>query len=90
MNQNAETTGTFITKAGKFCFALMDKGGFKNGDKSQENCSQAMWFTLHQKSNIGTERARMVGLHISIEIPAAGSSNEWLEEVSDKEYNKLK
>ena len=28
--------------------------------------------------------------HISIEIPAAGSSNEWLEEVSDKEYNKLK
>lgn len=28
--------------------------------------------------------------HISIEIPAEGSSNEWLEEVSDKEYNKLK
>lgn len=28
--------------------------------------------------------------HISIEVPAKGSSNEWLEEVSDKEYNKLK
>lgn len=27
--------------------------------------------------------------HISIEIPAEGASNEWLEEVSDKEYDKL-
>ena len=28
--------------------------------------------------------------HIAIEIPAKGGSNEWLEEVSDKDYNKLK
>ncbi len=28
--------------------------------------------------------------HIAIEITAENSSNEWLEEVSDKEYNKLK
>lgn len=28
--------------------------------------------------------------HVAIEIPAEGASNEWLEEVSDKEYNKLK
>ena len=28
--------------------------------------------------------------HIAIEIPAKGQSNEWLEQVSDKEYNKLK
>jgi len=27
--------------------------------------------------------------HLSIEIPADGSSNEWLEEVTDKEYSKL-
>ena len=28
--------------------------------------------------------------HLAIEIPAEGSSNEWLEEVSDDIYNKLK
>ena len=27
--------------------------------------------------------------HVSIEIPAEGSSNEWLEEVSDEEYQNL-
>jgi 4-carboxymuconolactone decarboxylase len=27
--------------------------------------------------------------HIAIEIPAEGSSNEWLEEVADEYYNKL-
>ena len=27
--------------------------------------------------------------HISIEIPAQDASNEWLEEVSDEEYDKL-
>lgn len=28
--------------------------------------------------------------HIAIAVPAEGASNEWLEEVSDEEYNKLK
>ena len=28
--------------------------------------------------------------HIAVEVPAEGSSNEWLEPVSDEEYNKLK
>lgn len=28
--------------------------------------------------------------HIAIEVPAEGSSNEWLEPVLDEEYNKLK
>lgn len=28
--------------------------------------------------------------HIAIEVPAEGSSNEWLEPVTDKEYSKLK
>lgn len=28
--------------------------------------------------------------HVSIGTPAPGSSNEWLEPVSDEEYNKLK
>lgn len=28
--------------------------------------------------------------HIAVEIPAEGSSNEWLEPVSDKDYSKLK
>lgn len=28
--------------------------------------------------------------HIAVEIPAEGASNEWLEPVSDEEYNKLK
>ena len=28
--------------------------------------------------------------HIAMSVPVEGSSNEWLEEVSDKEYNKLK
>ena len=28
--------------------------------------------------------------HIAIAVPAEGSSNEWLEPVSDEEYNKLK
>ncbi len=28
--------------------------------------------------------------HIAIEVPSEGSTNEWLEEVSDTEYNKLK
>lgn len=28
--------------------------------------------------------------HIAIEVPAEGASNEWLEEVSDELYNKLK
>lgn len=28
--------------------------------------------------------------HLAIEVPAEGSSNEWLEPVSDEEYNKLK
>lgn len=28
-------------------------------------------------------------LHLSIEVPAEGSSNEWLESVSDEDYNKL-
>ena len=28
--------------------------------------------------------------HIAIEVPAEGVSNEWLEPVSDEEYNKLK
>ena len=27
--------------------------------------------------------------HIAIEIPAENSSNEWLEEVSDEQYDKL-
>lgn len=27
--------------------------------------------------------------HIAIEVPAEGASNEWLEPVSDEEYNKL-
>ena len=28
--------------------------------------------------------------HLAVEIPAEGSSTEWLEAVTDKEYNKLK
>lgn len=28
--------------------------------------------------------------HLAIEVPAEGSSNEWLEPVSDEEYRKLK
>lgn len=28
--------------------------------------------------------------HVAIEVPSEGGSNEWLEEVSDEEYNKLK
>ena len=28
--------------------------------------------------------------HLAIEVPAEGSSNEWLETVSDEEYGKLK
>ena len=28
--------------------------------------------------------------HIAVEVPSDGGSNEWLEEVSDNEYNKLK
>lgn len=28
--------------------------------------------------------------HVAIAVPAAGASTEWLEEVSDEEYNKLK
>ena len=28
--------------------------------------------------------------HISIAVPAEGASNEWLEAVTDEEYNKLK
>ena len=28
--------------------------------------------------------------HIAIAVPAEGAKNEWLEEVSDAEYNKLK
>lgn len=28
--------------------------------------------------------------HVAIAIPAEGASNEWLEEVSDEEYSKLK
>ena len=28
--------------------------------------------------------------HISVEVPGEETSNEWLEEVSDEEYNKLK
>lgn len=28
--------------------------------------------------------------HVAIEVPAEGSSNEWLEPVSDEEYGKLK
>lgn len=28
--------------------------------------------------------------HLAIEVPAVGSSNEWLEAVSDEDYNKLK
>ena len=28
--------------------------------------------------------------HIAIEVPAEGSSNEWLEPVTDEEYGKLK
>ena len=27
--------------------------------------------------------------HIAIEVPGEDTSNEWLEEVSDEEYNKL-
>ena len=28
--------------------------------------------------------------HLAIEVPAEGASNEWLEEVSEEEYGKLK
>ena len=28
--------------------------------------------------------------HIAIEVPGENTSNEWLEAVSDEEYNKLK
>ena len=28
--------------------------------------------------------------HLAIEVPAEGASNEWLEAVSDEDYNKLK
>jgi quercetin dioxygenase-like cupin family protein len=28
--------------------------------------------------------------HLAIEVPSEGSSNEWLEQVSDEEYGKLK
>ena len=27
--------------------------------------------------------------HIVVEVPGEGTSNEWLEEVSDEKYNKL-
>lgn len=29
-------------------------------------------------------------VHLAVEVPAEGSSNEWLEPVSDEEYGKLK
>lgn len=29
-------------------------------------------------------------VHLAVEVPAKGSSNEWLEPVSNEEYNKLK
>lgn len=29
-------------------------------------------------------------IHLAVEVPAEGSSNEWLEPVSDEEYGKLK
>lgn len=29
-------------------------------------------------------------VHLAVEIPAEGASNEWLEPVSDDDYNKLK
>lgn len=29
-------------------------------------------------------------VHLAVEVPAEGSSNEWLESVSDEEYGKLK
>lgn len=28
--------------------------------------------------------------HLAFEVPGANSSNEWLEPVTDEEYNKLK
>ena len=28
--------------------------------------------------------------YLAVEVPAEGSSNEWLEPVSDEEYGKLK
>ncbi|EOB3584499.1 cupin domain-containing protein [Vibrio vulnificus] len=28
--------------------------------------------------------------HVAVEIPAEGANNEWLEQVSDEEYNQLK
>lgn len=28
--------------------------------------------------------------HLAVAVPAEGASNEWLEEVSDEEYNKIK
>ena len=28
--------------------------------------------------------------HLAIEVPAENASNEWLEEVADEDYNKLK
>ncbi|MDE6723604.1 MAG: cupin domain-containing protein, partial [Eubacterium sp.] len=28
--------------------------------------------------------------HLAVEVPAEGASNEWLEPVSDEDYNKLK
>ena len=28
--------------------------------------------------------------HLAVEVPAEGASNEWMEPVSDEDYNRLK
>ena len=47
---------------------------------------------IHLKKNAaanGLELKERSFAHIAIEVPAEGSSNEWLEPVSDEDYAKL-
>jgi hypothetical protein len=39
------------------------------------------------KTSLKSEKQR--GKHIAIAVPSEGATNEWLEEVTNEEYNKL-
>ena len=59
---------------------------------SQGITDSSLKYHLQSAKNNGitrTEAAEII-THIAFEIPGENSSNEWLEPVSDEEYNKIK
>ena len=84
LNRDAEITGTFITRADRFCSLLQAEGEkavkLHAGDVVNIPPEVKHWHGAAKDS---------VFVHLAVEVPAEEAYNEWLEPVSDEAYNNL-